>query len=352
MSSNEASPNSSPKAVKLTKKVFSFRAKKSEKNEPATPAYRFIVSMQGHGYPVPLLATTAPATAETAHGGAKSTILNLLKREQPKAAKAPETPAYRFISSMAGYGCPYPTEASVAAAKPAKPERHISLAKVPFVHEITNAFSSKSKVAPVTENTVPSYRFMVSMQGHGYPVPESTVATSPVTRRKTAGFLQMLKREDKEKAPKAAAAPVPETPATPAYRFISSMAGYGCPHPTTATPASESPKEKHHKSLLGGLGSVFKRASTPTLVAEKPAETEQPAPVAEEAAPVAAAEAPKAAPAPYRFAVSMQGHGYPVPESTVTAPASPKKKAKKSLFSSFMSFFKPKHQTVAAAGSA
>lgn len=96
-------------------------------------------------------------------------------------------------------------------------------------------FLQKEKKAPVAPSGVPAYRFISTSQGHGYPItPIAAPAEkvhghaehSPTDMRKTGAKLAAMVYQPMKKPKKSA-----HVEAVPAYRFISSMAGYGYPVP-------------------------------------------------------------------------------------------------------------------------
>eukprot|EP00123_Amoebidium_parasiticum_P013734 comp22121_c0_seq1/m.32339 comp22121_c0_seq1/g.32339 ORF comp22121_c0_seq1/g.32339 comp22121_c0_seq1/m.32339 type:complete len:531 (-) comp22121_c0_seq1:672-2264(-) len=285
---------------------------------PTVPAYRFISSMQGHGYPVTPITPTTPATTvhEAAEGKTRGTwlpgIMHINKKKAAAPAPAtttPEVPAYRFISTMAGYGYPHVAVVEKPVPVPVTEKRKWT-SLIPAVK------AKRPSKDNVLEATVPAYRFITSMQGHGYPVIPVTPAPEPKKKSSTAalfgGIVGKVKAlgSHKDLEEEGTSAVVKEAVkdtevAVPAYRFIATMQGHGYPVMPTPTPASpEATKPKRTstnvREKIAGLGH---RLTTKRLRGEKEEHREEaPAP-----APIAEATVPA-----YRFISSMQGHGYPV----------------------------------------
>ncbi|KNC75068.1 hypothetical protein SARC_12400 [Sphaeroforma arctica JP610] len=175
-------------------------------NDLVVPAYRFMTSMQGHGYPyTPAMSPKEAAKAkrsfmESVMGGATH-LINSIKSSTKSAKTAlpstdkvddgnkksgPAVPAYRFMTSMQGHGYPVTNMASRSSSLTAKkqpPAKRKSIMQE-FMGKLTDVKGGNHKIAKVLEPVeIPAYRFMTSMQGYGYPVvPRSPTAEKPPTR--------------------------------------------------------------------------------------------------------------------------------------------------------------------------
>eukprot|EP01134_Creolimax_fragrantissima_P001030 CFRG1030T1 len=280
------------------------------------PTYRFITSMQGHGYPVTpsVIARTqrkSPELVETpAVTHSKLAVAKPIHRQVPK---------YRFISSMAGhYGFPH-TIGVKANPKPHKASifATVSMRTKHLVHSILPKSKAKKEgTVPSTQRLIeiPAYRFISTMQGHGYPI--TCNAQAPVHTTSVAAKAQSKPIVHTAKA----------KPIVPAYRFITTMAGYGFPHTHEFT--MQVPKEK--KTLIDTMmGSATHFVNSLMYKPSSKVATQVPPKKKGGAAVLASpilAHVPE-----YRFITSMQGYGYPVQAISTTLAAAavipPKRKS-------------------------